>query len=584
MLLLPFLQPRHLPPLRAYYEEWLAFALGFAAMAFAAAAPRRGRAGMPAPALLVTLFALTLFARALSPQSAYPQLPLLWGLYVMFAAMVLVLGHDFASALGKQYVCDVLAAFILAGALANAACAALQSVGVPMSLSEFVSHRQGTRAIGNIGQANLYANYMALGTASIVYLYGRGKVGNLPALACAIALAACAALASSRASSLYAAGFALLGWHGWRRGNSAEATRLGLGALVAATCVFLFQWAVPAGMNAAGYHVEHGIARETAANWDGPLPDEAANLRFSVWSLASRVFLDFPWMGAGPGEFAGAAFARGLPAELAGSQVWTSPHNLVLHLLAETGLPGALLVCAALVLWLRGAWPTYARDSDASGWWLLACAGVELLHALLEYPLWYAHFLAITSLILGVSSVGTIPVRSGIIRVAFGLVAASGATILAFNLGDYFRFDLASPVAAGRSLAGNSEIARDRDTLAGLRRTLLAPSAETYLFLSFPLDASELPAKIEAGRRVLRVWPVREVIGRQAVFLALAGRDDEARALLERGLVTFHIRRDVFVDTIGAAPARAREVLQPVLPKTQGFASPDSIAIAAASR
>ena len=570
MLLLPFLQPRHLPPLGAFYEEWLAFALGLAAMAFAAAAPRRGTIGVPAPALLLALFALMLFARALSQQSAYPQLPLVWGLYAVFAAAVLVLGHEFASSFGKQLACDVFAAFLLAGALANAIFAALQSVGVPISLTDFVSHRQGTRAIGNIGQANLYANYMALGTASIVYLYGRGKVGKLPALACAIALAACTALASSRASSLYAAGFALLGWHWWRRGTSTQATRLGVAALVVAICAFAFQWAVPAGMNAAGYHVERGIARETAANWDGPLPDEGANLRVSVWSIAYRVFLDFPLMGAGPGEFAGAAFAHGLPAELAGNQVWTSPHNLVLHLLAEIGLPGALLVCAALLLWLRGTWRAYARDLDATGWWLLACAGVELLHALLEYPLWYSHFLAITSLILGMSSVGTITVRRGMLRVAFGLVAACGATILAFNLGDYYRFDLASPVAAGRSLAGSSEIARDREKLADLRRTLFAPRAETYLFLSFPLDDSELPAKIEAGRRVMRVWPVREVIGRQAVFLALAGRDDEARALLERGLMTFTTGRNVFTDMIGAAPARARDVLQPVLQKTQG--------------
>lgn len=583
MLLIPFLQPRHLPPLRAFYDEWLAFALGLAAMAVAAAAPRKESVRVPVPAVLLALFALTLFARAVGQQSAYPQSPLVWGLYAAFATLVLMLGRDLAEDFGTQRVCDVLAAFILAGALANSVCAAFQTVGVPQSLSDFVSHRQGTRAIGNIGQSNLYANYLALGEASIVYLYMRGKTAMLPALACAIALAASAALASSRASSLYAIGFALLGWYGWRRRKDSEASRLGLAALVVAACVITFQWAVPAGMSALGYSVEGGIARNTPADWDGPLPDEAANLRVSAWSLAYRVFLDFPWLGAGPGEFAGAAFVQGLPPELAGSQLWTSPHNLVLHLLSETGLAGALIVCAALLLWLRGAWRSYTRECDAPRWWLLACAGVELAHALLEYPLWYAHFLAITSLLIGVSSVGAIPCRQGFLRVAFGVGAAIGATILAFSLAAYLRFDLASPVAAGRSLAGDSAIARDRDTLAGLGRTLFAPRAETLLFLSFPLDGSELPEKIDAGRRVMRVWPVPEVIGRQAIFLALAGRDDEARALLERGFRTFPKRRPMFAEMIEAAPARAREKLQSALRKVQSQGSPKSIPISTGS-
>lgn len=577
MSFLPFMQPRHLPPLRAFYDEWLAFALGLAAMAVAAAAPRRENVRVPIPAVLLGLFALTLFARAFAQQSAYPQSPLVWGLYAAFATLILALGHNLAREFGTPYVCDVLAAFLLAGALANSFCAALQTVGVPQSLSDFVSHRQGTRAIGNVGQANLFANYLALGEASIVYLYARGKAGMLPALACAIALAASAALASSRASSLYALGFALLGWYGWRRRTDIEARRLGIAALVVAACVIMLQWAVPAGMHALGYDVEGGIVRNIPADWDGPLPDEAANLRISTWSMAFRVFLDSPWLGAGPDEFAGAAFARGLPPELAGNQLWTSPHNLVLHLLSETGLAGALVVCAALLLWLRGALRAYARECDACRWWLLACAGIELLHALLEYPLWYAHFLAITSLLIGASSVGAIHDRHGILRIAFGVGAAVGATILAFSLAAYLRFDLASPVAAGRSLAGDSDIARDRATLAELGRTLLAPRAETFLFLSFPLDDSELPAKIDAGRRVMRVWPVPEVIGRQAIFLALARRDDEARSLLEVGVRTYPKRRDLFAELIGAAPARARETLQPVLRKVHGPRSPESI-------
>lgn len=89
-----------------------------------------------------------------------------------------------------------------------------------------------------------------------------------------------------------------------------------------------------------------------------------------------------PWIGIGPNAFAGVAFAQGLPPEVAGNQVWTSPHNLVLHLLAETELIGAGLICLGVLAWIR---------KSAGLFWL-------------EYSLLYAHFLAITALVMGVGA------------------------------------------------------------------------------------------------------------------------------------------------------------------------------------
>ena len=73
MCLIPFLQPRHMPPIRAFYDEWLAFAFGLAAIAFAAGAGRRAATQIPALAVSLALFALYLFARAIVGQPVYPQ-------------------------------------------------------------------------------------------------------------------------------------------------------------------------------------------------------------------------------------------------------------------------------------------------------------------------------------------------------------------------------------------------------------------------------------------------------------------------------------------------------------------------------
>jgi O-antigen ligase len=566
MCIVPFLQPRHMPPLPAFYDEWLAFALGSASLAIFGLSRRDTHAGLPVPALLLGGFAIFLAGRAVLMQPAYFQSALVWMIYAAFAGGMLTLGRGLANDLGRDRVCEVIASFILAGAMLNAVCAALQIVGIPSTLSAFVSHLQGNRATGNIGQANLFANYIALGEASVAYLYARGRIEAVTALACGAVLVLGAALAASRASFLYAAGFALLGFLVMRaRPGDAQARRLGVSACVIGVCVFAAQWLLPYGLDLLGYRSEGGILRHAPPSADGLSSDEASNLRIGAWALAWRVFLTVPWLGAGPDEFPGAAFALGLPPDIARGMLWTSPHNMVLHLASETGLSGLALVLAAVLVWLRESLRTFIRSRDAASWWLLGCVGVELLHALLEYPMWYAHFLALASLIMGVSLRSGILVRPAVGRVAAGITALAATLLLTVTLVAYFRFDLASPVAAGRSLASDPDIAKDRDTLFELGQGLLAPRAETWLFLSYPLDEFGLSQKIQVGRRVMRVWPSREVVGRQAIFLALARRDEEALDLMRRGVRNFAGHRRLYDELIASAPARARDTLRQAL-------------------
>ena len=131
MCLLPFLQPRHMPPLRAFYSEWLALALGTAAMALIAMTPAKRPLLAPAAAICLAAFSLALFLRALVVESAYPQSSLLWGLYALFAALAVVLGCELATQCGRDQACEVIAAFFVFGALANAVAGAFQVFGIP---------------------------------------------------------------------------------------------------------------------------------------------------------------------------------------------------------------------------------------------------------------------------------------------------------------------------------------------------------------------------------------------------------------------------------------------------------------------
>lgn len=568
MCLVPFLQPRHMPPIRAFYDEWLAFAFGLAAIALTACTRRKQVTKVPALAVCLVLFAVTLLARAMSGLPGYPQSSLLWCIYALFAALIVLVGNDFAVRFGQARVCDVLAAFLLAGALANSVAGILQVVGIPREIDAYISHLSGTRAIGNVGQANLYANYLALGEASLAYLFARGRIGAIWAGTCGALLVLTAALAASRTSVLYAAGFALLAFIAVRQRDDAQIRRLAGAVFLLAASAIVAQWLVPVGMNSLGFKIEGGFERNAASEWAGQVRDEAAHLRLVAWEQAWRMFMAAPLIGVGPSAFAGAAFAQGLPPEMAGNEVWTSPHNLLLHLLAETGLIGAGLVCIGVFVWAHKAAGRFLRRADAAQWLLLACAGIEWIHACLEYSLLYAHFLALTALVMGISAdADEQPAVSGFtLRAVFASSAAAGAVILGITLADYLKFDLASPVAIGRSLASDGDLERDRKSLAGLGRGLLASRAELWLFLAYPLDKADLAEKLAVGERVVRFWPSREIVVRQSIFLALAGRRREAVDLLELGIRTYRNRGKEIVAAIRTAPREAREILQEALP------------------
>ena len=565
MCFIPFLQPRHMPPIRTFYDEWLAFSFGLTAMGLIALARRNTAAQMPALSFWLGLFALTLVARGLGGNAAYPQLPFLWALYALFAAFLVLLGHDLAMQSGRERVCDTLAAFVLFGALANSIAGVLQVVGIPPAIDSFISYLNGKRAFGNIGQPNLYANYLTLGVASLVYLFARGKIGITMAIAAALFLLPAAALSASRSYLLYLGYLVLLGRIALLRYEVAFGRRICISTIALAIAGALLQSLVPAVLDAAGFTIERVASPD---DWTSGV-DASTGLRLIVWQLAWQLFVAAPWLGVGPGEFSGAGFALGLPIELASDLIWTSPHNVALQLLAEAGLVGAVPIAIGLLYWANGSTRETWRGQSPAMWWVMACVGVEIMHSMLEFPLWYAHFLAITALLMGIGAGTGIRIRPYVTKILLASGVLGGILILAVTARDYARFDLAIPASAGLSLAPESRAIDDRAILRDLRNGLLAPRVELMLFLALPFEGAGLAEKIAIGERVLRVWPSSEVVGRQSVFLALAGRDEAAVALLARGLNASKVQRKKIAAVIVASPPAARSVLRPTLERTQ---------------
>ena len=490
----------------------------------------RGEAAAPAPALLLAAFAAYLALRPVAGGLAYPQASLLAALYVLYAVLMVQLGAQLAAQLGLERTALALAAFLFVGAMLNAAAGVVQYVGRPALLEDLVAELHGRRAYGNIAQVNLYANYLALGAASLLYLWVRARLRTVVALAALGLIAIASALSGSRSALLYALWFALLAPLASRLPDRAAAGRLKRGAYAAAAAILLAHLAVPW----LGSLIQVGRGGGVLERFAGPAP-EAGEPRLAIFAAALRVFGEAPLFGAGVGEFAGAAFANGLEPSLTRiAQVWVSPHNLPLQLLAETGLIGAALALAALTLWAVRLARHYRAQPSAALWWICVAAGVGLLHSLIEFPLWNAHFLGVTALLIGAGATPQVRSRAVTRAARLGGVAAVAALALALGvlLRDYVRLDTARVTGTATTMAPAAQVRRDAATMDALRAGLLAPVAERWILLGAPLDRNDLAGKLALSERVVRVWPSNAVIVRRAVWLALEGRHADASALL----------------------------------------------------
>ncbi len=129
---------------------------------------------------------------------------------------------------------------------------------------------------------------------------------------------------------------------------------------------------------------------------------DISSSRFAIWRDTLRLIADQPWVGVGFGEF---NFAWSLtPMPQRPPPLFDHAHNLPLQLVAELGVPLGLLVVGLLAC---GLWQAYRRSAHAEGWDGTARRAtfvmvlVVALHSLLEYPLWYAHFLLPTAFAWG---------------------------------------------------------------------------------------------------------------------------------------------------------------------------------------
>lgn len=536
---IPFLLPYHIRPLVHFHSEWVAFALGVAACF--PLLSRNFWLDLRIPHLAIWLFGLVFLIalQALLANPVYVTQTLLPGIYIVWAAVLVILCAWIREQLGLDRAVTTLAWIILIGGALQALAGVIQYFGVDSQSASLIEIRQSTSIYGNINQRNHFATHVALASFALVYLHATERIGRKLAIALLIAFALMLTASSSRAAVVYIVAGTLLSLISYRVTRTAIHRRLLAGSALLLTLFLLFQYLLPLlndwlklllsamGFDTNGLNTLVMLQRNAA---------DGIDVRLSEWRKAWLISMESPLWGIGIGNYGWHSFNyQALPEFSAVSKdlFLNHSHNLFMQVLAELGIAGLLLLVFMAVVWLRRALPHWKNPSY---WLIFTLVAVLLLHSNVEFPLWYSYFLGLAAILLGLGSEGAIkkkftPWLGQVTGWAILLLSGVILAVTLYGFEDisraYQRFTASAPKQASANLR---DIANN---------PLLTPWAEAAIMHLGAPDRNALDQQLAMTTRVMQRYPSSININVQIIYLALSGKSTEASALLKKAFIVY---------------------------------------------
>ena len=553
--MLPFLQPHRQFPLPSFYTEWMSFALGLGALSLLLKKGYWINPELPKIALVPLGLCAMLLLQFVLGKIAYPEQLELALLYLLWAAFLIVLSNILRQEIGLSAISNTLAWFLVLGGVLSAIVALLQHYQFHTFLDPLVAVKTSNAVYGNLAQPNHFADYICLAMASLLFLYASGRLTWTVAALLAVLMLFVLALSGSRAAWLYLfVLLALSAWWYWRDKKYASLMKAGV-LLVPGFA--LMQWVVQLPWFTAPVPAITSIQRifDLASG---------SSIRLELWQEAWHIFLKSPILGAGWGQFAWQHFEYGVLLKSFGlSGLYNNAHNVVMQLLVETGLVGAAIVVIGMTIWIYGL---RRMTLDIHLWWLLGLVAIIGIHSMLEFPLWYSHFLGIAAVLLGLGETRFVRLElQRVGRISFALMLVLG-WVSAISLIYSYRSLESTLFAKGLENLDAAGLEQFHKDLLQIHRTsLLAPYIELAYTGAIVLSKDNLSDKLDLNVRVMKFAPVSLVVYQQAILLALNGRPEAAKTQLQRAAVAYPGELENFTKVIHVLLVRYPEELEPLL-------------------
>lgn len=507
---LPFLGTHHYLPIPTFHQEWLAGVLGLAAILTLTLASNRTW-HVPHTAMLPLALVGLLWLQFLFGLDVRFESSLIASLYLVWAFLLMLATRCIADDLGRDRASELLAGALLAGALLLAFTGALQRwapwLGMPWVFpSETIK--------GNVAQPNNFADYLWIGIAAACWLAATRRLHVFFLLLTLPALVGLSLMSGSRSVYLYTSALTLWLLLCSLARPDGDRRRWRWLAATLPPLLLALQWMIGVLDNGSVATAQRLAAQ---GSYDP--------VRATLWRAALDIFSDHPLLGAGFDSFSRLFFLRIESYPINGVGIPEHSHNLLTEFAAEFGVAGLALLAAGCALLARSV---RRRIDDAT----MLAGGILLvlgIHSLLEYPLWYAYFLAIAALMIALLDNGQwrLPVAPRH-RVVLGGLCLAGFAVLAGLRSDYKELEEAANgrEADGRPIAAEAQHAA---LLKIYSRSLLRPYAALQFAARMPIESSEVAGKVVLLAEVQQFSPIRQSAFRYAMLLQMAGKPEEAR-------------------------------------------------------
>lgn len=386
------------------------------------------------------------------------------------------------------------------------------------------------RAFGAFGQPNQLGVFSVLVVLTAGYLFARRKLPIWVWWSVFVAACAVVVMTFSRAALMCAGGLGVVALIGgfWSRSADHRAYRQ-LGVALIGMC------AVAAALHGPAKQL---VDRIHASPQAAAVMDRTVSNQSRVEQMRDGALLgwDHPWLGVG---YRGYAEARLLDLKGPLSEPNVSyPHNLLIHVLAEFGVAGLLLVVGAVAWFLLQRKRDHERVEEGRagmlmGGWLT----VMFLYSMVEFPLMYLFFLLPTLTFASVCSRNVAmpirPVKVG--RTPLLTILFLWLLMLAWSAWDYKRIDsvYTSLLSKDSSVDGVMKEAVLRDVAELASSSLYQYQATTLWLFAGGMNPIFVDEKAEAAKFVMTSVPSAKTIAQYVGLLLLARRDAEALALID---------------------------------------------------
>jgi len=411
----------HYRPWSAFHAEMLALAgLGLLLGSFLFSKKASTALRLPYVGLGVAVAALLPWVQYLAGVSLFAGDALLVSMYLCAFLGALLMGHasavqgDDHRRLQRGFFYSLgLAAFL------SAVIGLLQWLDLQDVLGTYVVKLElGSRAAGNLGQANQLATLLLMGMMALTYMHQQQLVGRLGwSLAMAFTTLVLV-LTGSRAGMLSVLLLLIfLLWKSRRQDIGLSAGMVWAWALGFVACHVLLPFAAGAVQLGEG----RGIASLTYTHD-----------RWVIWTQMAHGVWASPWVGYGWNQTPTAQMAGALVVP--GTLPVTYAHNFILDMLAWNGVPLGLLITGLLGWWFATRlW----RVRTASGVYAMAALLPVAVHSMVEFPFAYAYFLIAAGFLAGLAEASLVSMKT----IKLNLTWSRGWLVLWVALGSYMAYE-----------------------------------------------------------------------------------------------------------------------------------------------